>query len=57
MTFRKGEKKLFSFSVNSKRCFVCGRKFDGAIGQYCSFQCDFIAYATRKKFYHKKDLR
>ena len=42
----------------SNSCKACGRFFyDDFSINYCSFQCEFLASTTKRRFYAKKDLR
>ena len=59
-------KKLWCFiqfwnhadTMVSNSCKACGRSFyDDFTASYCSFQCEFLAFTTKRRFYAKKDLR
>ena len=42
----------------SNVCKACGRNFyDDFTTSYCSFQCEFLALTTKRRFYAKKDLK
>jgi len=48
---------LIEEKMEYNQCPACGRMFDESLGTYCSYQCDFIASVTKKRFYGEKDLR
>ena len=59
-------KKLWCFiqfwnlacTMVSNSCKACGRIFYGDFPtSYCSFQCEFLASTTKRRFYAKKNLR